>query len=503
MINLVPGKSLLKFDSQLPLYNWLYPMKGQDLDTVTHGELFTSVDTAYVRGRSLYFHIPFCDTICTFCTLNRGIGHTGDEAVEAYVQALVKEVAIKARHASVTALPITAIFFGGGSPSILTAGQIRRIGQAIHTHFDMSQLREFCFEVEVKSVTEEKCAAMRDIGVNKVRFGCQSFDPTYRRLFNITASVEQTYAAVEMFSRYFEWTSLDMIYGMHGQSFEQFSSDIEQAMALGTGTMELYPITNIVTQAPLHHGYAAKGLQPLSFTHKMAMTIYLNQYLRASGWQQHNGHGFLRLPEGHVREPQFISRAYTNIYNEYCWAYHDLDLIGFGSSAISQVDRFTVMNDENRVSYTKRLLEEDDFRINVSVADDLPWARGLVLRLPYFGFVEKSLIPWEHIPAEMVDKLGRLVDEGLLEEDEKEYRVTELGWIWYVDMMYYLSPADDQRILDEFVELKDRTRGITDGDRRTLPLTPIGGGGTAGAPACGTGCGSAARPPARVLQGAV
>lgn len=485
MIDLVPGKSLLKFTSQLPLYNWLYPMKGQDLDTVTYHQLYSEIDVSTTTSRALYFHIPFCDTICTFCTLNRGIGHTGDEAVEHYVRALIREVEIKARYSAVTSRPIKAIFFGGGSPSILTPDQIRRIGRAIHDHFDTSGLEDFCFEVEVKSVTEAKCQAMRDIGVNKVRFGCQSFDPLYRKLFNVTATLEQTYAAVAMFSRYFDYTSLDMIYGMHGQSIEQFSSDIEQAVGLGTETMELYPITNIVTQAPLHHGYAARNLTPLSYLQKMSMTIYLNTYLRASGFQQHNGHGFLRLPSDHTPEPYFISRAYTNTYNKYCWAYHDLDLIGFGNSAISQVDRYTVMNDENRSTYTKSLLERDDFKINLSVADDLPWERGIVLHLPYFGWLEKSRVEWDHIPADMIEKLGRLVSEGLLDEDDEEYRVTELGWIWYVNMMYYLSPTEDQRILDEFVVLKDKTRGITDGQRRTLPLTPVANEGERAArPAC-------------------
>ncbi len=470
MINLMPGRTLMKFDEQLPLYNWLYPMKGQELDTVTHQQLFTNVDTSYVRGRALYFHIPFCDTICTFCTLNRGIGHTGDEAVEAYVQALLREIQIKAAYPSVTGIPITAIFFGGGTPTILTAGQIRRIGAAIHEHFDLSVLREFTFETEVKSVTEEKCSAMRDIGVNKVRFGVQSFDPVYRKLFNITASLEQTNAAVALFRTYFDFTSFDMIYGMHGQSYEQLSRDIEAAVDLGTETMEFYPITNIVTQAPLHYGYAKRGLAPLSFIEKMSMTIYLNQYLRASGFQQHNGHGFFRLPPDPVREPWFISRQYTNVYNQYFWAYHDDDLVGFGNSGISQIGKYTVMNDENKVTYVKSLLETGTFKINVSVGDDVPYERGVVLRLPYFGWIEKDRILWDRIPYDLKGRLDRLVQERLIVEDDTEYRITELGWVWYVNMMYFLSPETDQRILDDFVALKYRTTGISDGDRRMLPV---------------------------------
>lgn len=473
MINFLPGKTLMKFDRQLPFYNWLYPMKGQELDTISHHEFHSGIRNEGVRSRALYFHVPFCDTICTFCTLNRGLGSTGDEQIEAYVQALLKEISLKGKYAEATSIPIRAVFFGGGTPTTLSPDQIRRIGRAMHDNFDLTELQEFTFECEVKSVSEAKCAAMRDIGVNKVRFGLQSFDPLYRELFKITATVDQEYAAVELFSRYFEYTSFDMIYGMHGQTFEQFSRDIEYAMNMGTATMELYPISNVVTQAALHHAYAARGLQPLSFIDKMAMTIYLNQYLRASGFQQHNGHGFLRLPEGQKPGPHFISRDYLNLYNTHTWSHHDDEMIGLGNSAISQVANYTVMNDENRSTYVKNLLENNDVKINLTVGDGLPYERGIILYLPYFGRLAKTRISWEHIPAEITDKLNRLVAEGMLEEDSDEYRITELGWIWYVNMMYYLSPASDQKVLDEFTALKRRTRGLTDGDDRMLSLLPI------------------------------
>ena len=470
MINLMSGKTLMKFDRQLPVYNWLYPMKGQELDKVSHHEFFDSANTDIVRNRALYVHIPFCDTICTFCVLNRGLGSTGDEQIETYVKALIREIQLKGRYAWAGARPVRTIFFGGGTPSTLTPDQIRRIGRALHDNFDLTALEEFVFEVEVKSVTEAKCAAMREIGVNKVRFGLQTFNPVYRELFNITATLEQEYAAAELLGRYFDYTSIDIIYGMHGQTIEDFSSDIEQAVQLGTQTIDCYPITNIVTQVPLHRGYAKRGLQPLSFMQKMAMTIYLNQYMRASGFQQYNGHGFFRLPDGAEPGPYFITRRYSHLYNTHIFSHYDDELIGMGNSGASQLGQYTVSNDENRATYVKNLLEKNDVNINLSVAEKIPYERGLVFHLPYVGWVDKNRVPWDQIPSEISEKLDRLVAERMLEEDANEYRITELGWIWYVNMMYYLSPETDQRILDDFVALKRRTSGITDGDNRMLPL---------------------------------
>ncbi|WP_067430239.1 coproporphyrinogen-III oxidase family protein [Nocardioides jensenii] len=476
MVNLISGKkSFIKFDEQFPVYNWLYPMKGQDLDVITHQKLFGAVDVSRVRNRALYFHIPFCETICTFCTLNRGLGAPGDEAIELYVQALIKEIRIKAAYESITSRPITAIFFGGGTPTTLTAGQIRRIGAAIHDNFDLSALEEFTFEMEVKSIDEEKVVAMRDIGVNKARFGLQTFDPVYRELFNITATLDQTYEAAELLKSYFDYTSFDIIYGMHGQTIEQLSTEIQRAVDLGTETIEFYPITNVVTQASLHHGYVRRDLQPLSFMTKMAYSVYLNEYIRACGFQQHNGNGFYRVPEGQDFASTFVSRDYTNVYNSFFWAHYDDDLIGFGNSAISQTGVYTVMNDENRATYTRSLLDHNDFKINVTVADDIPYEKGIVFRLPYFGWLEKGRVEWDKVPAEVMTKLGDLIGEGLVVEKDTEYQITELGWLWYVNMMYHLSPASDQRILDDFVDHKSKIRGITDGNRAMdLPLLDIG-----------------------------
>ncbi|MER5688155.1 radical SAM protein [Streptomyces sp. NPDC002205] len=469
-MKLLPGKTLIKFDEQFPVYNWLYPMKGQELDVTSHEKIFPGLDVGRIRDRALYFHIPFCETICSFCTLNRGLGTTGDEAIELYVQALIKEIQIKARYESVTCRPIKAIFFGGGTPTTLTAAQIRRIGKAIHDHFDMSQIEEFTFEMEVKSIDEEKVVAMREIGVNKARFGMQTFDPVYRELFNITATLDQTYEAAALLRKYFDYTSFDIIYGMHGQTIEQFSKEIQSAVDMGTETIEFYPITNVVTQASLHHGYVRNNLKPLSFMNKMAMSIYLNQYIRACGFQQHNGNGFYRIPEGRQPDPTFTSRAYTNLYNSFFWSHSDDDLIGFGNSAVSQTGAYTISNDENRATYTKNLLETGDFRMNLIQADDIPYEKSLVFRLPFFGYVPKSRLEWDRIPQEFKDKLGNLIAEGLIVEDTDEYRITELGWYWYVNMMYYMSPDSDQKILDDFVALKDRVRGITDGERRMVPL---------------------------------
>ncbi|MEU6182729.1 radical SAM protein [Streptomyces coeruleorubidus] len=463
-------QGFIKFDRQLPVYNWLYPLKGQETDKETVADAHARLDVGSIRSRALYFHIPFCETICTFCMLNRGVGAEGSEAVEKYVQALIKEIRMKAAWPSITAVPPRVIWFGGGTPSILTAEQIRRIGAVIHECFDLSRLEEWTIEMEVKSVTREKCEAFRDIGVNKARLGLQTFDPKYRRLFNITATLEDTYRVVDLLGEYFDYRSFDILYGMHGQTTAEFAEDIQKAVDLGTESCEFYPINHLVTQNALHTGYQSKGLKALSYVDKMGLTVFANHYLRNSGLRLYNGHGYARHPDP-ASDTDFISRRYSNKYHEYCWAHWDDDLIGFGASSTTQCLDWTIMNDESRTSYIKNLLDHDDLKVKVTRAEHVPYERGLVLALPYHGHIDKNRILWDRIPGEVKDRFGELLGAGMFEERPDGYAITELGWTWYVNMMYYMSPAADRKILDEFVEARSKNGGITDGDRA---MTPIG-----------------------------
>lgn len=463
------ARTLMKFDRQLPVYNWLYPLKGQELDTVGFAAAHERLDTAPIRSRALYFHIPFCETICTFCLLNRGLGNTGEEIVEAYVEALVKEIRMKGAVDAVTAVPPRVIWFGGGTPSILTADQIRRVGAAIHDHFDLSRLEEFTVEMEVKSITREKCEAFREIGVNKARFGLQTFDPVYRKLFNITATLGQTHDAVALLGEYFDYRSFDILYGMHGQTTAQFAADVQKAVELGTESCEFYPINTLQTQNALHAGYKAANLRALSYVEKMGMTIFLNHYMRASGFKLYNGHGFARV-EDPAAEPEFFTRSYSNKYHEYCWAHWNDDLIGFGSSAVTQSLEWTLMNDENRASYIKSLERDDDVKVKLTHAGRIPYERGIVLHLPYHGRLRKQDVPWDRIDGEVLAKLDEVVGQGLVAERDDDYVITELGWTWYVNLMYYLSPEADQQILDEFIAVRSRNKAIVDGDRSMTPV---------------------------------
>jgi oxygen-independent coproporphyrinogen-3 oxidase len=450
----IQNEGLLRFDYQLPIYNWFYPLRQRMVeDTVLSEpqEVFNLLDNSKVSRRALYFHIPFCDTICTFCPLVRSRYH-GDAIVEDYTRALIREIELKSRFKPLGEVPVDTIFFGGGTPSILSPDQILRIGKAIRKCYDVRGPREWTFEMEVKSITRDKLAAMREVGTTHARFGLQTFNPLYRKLFNLTATLDQIDEAVGLLKECMPYISFDVLYGMNGQTVEDFVGDVQQSMALGTPTIDFYPINNYVTQRRLHLDYEEHGLEPTSVLTKLSMNIILNELMRAGGYVPHNGHGFAKVPPEEVARRPVVTDLYSYGYHEYVYGYRDEEVIGFGTGGMSSMNRFTTKNMESRDGYIRSLLEKDTWEMDVyehSPRSDA--SRGVIVHLPYHGSLDKSRIDWDQVYPDTLRALSELVEADLIKDVGDRYKITQLGWYWYVNLMYYLHPEEDRDLLDRFM----------------------------------------------------
>lgn len=444
----------VRFSRLLPVYNWYYPLNNQPargLQGERRYDVFSRLDPSPASSRGLYFHIPFCETICSFCPFVRGRNWSSD-VVERYTRALIREIEFKTRFDAVSRIPVGAIFFGGGTPSVLSPDQIQRIGAAIHERFDLRQLREFSFECEVKSITPEKVEALREIGVTHARFGLQTFNPTYRRFFALTASMEQVERAIELLPKYFPHASFDMLYGMSGQTPDEFVRDVELARATGIRNIDFYPINDLVTQPRLQRAFRADDRAPTSALTKFYMNVLLRELMTDAGYLPHNGHGYVTVPVTEIARRPVVTDRYTFWYHEYVYGYSDAELIGFGTNAISSLNGFVLTNDPVRDRYVASLLRDDGWRFTVgehSAGADA--SKPVITRLPYHGTLEKRRVNWDLVHPDTRDALRQLVDAGLVVEKVDSYALTLEGWYWYVNLMYYLSPARERQTLDDFI----------------------------------------------------
>lgn len=145
---------------------------------------------------------------------------------------------------------------------------ILRIGNAIKDNFDLSSLKEFSFEMNAKTVLPERVAAMREVGVTHGRMGVQTFNPEYRDMFKLSATLENIYYGAELLNKTFDYVCIDMLYGMHGQTAEDIIKDLRQARQLGTSHMDVYPINNGVIQKRLKEEYDKRNFKATSALNK-------------------------------------------------------------------------------------------------------------------------------------------------------------------------------------------------------------------------------------------
>lgn len=456
-MNLLHQPSLIKFDRQFPIYNFFFPGQGKEISKVSLQEVLALAQNK-IKSRALYFHIPFCDTICNFCPFTRG-KYSSREAIDQYFESLIAEIRMKADLVDLKYIPIGAIFFGGGTPSLLSSEQIVKIGELIRSTFNLSDLREFSFEIEAKSLTLDRAQAMREIGVTHPRFGLQTFSPKWREMFNLTSSLEQIYDATALLKEMFPVQTFDILYGMSGQDEEELIADLHAAVAMGTTNIDIYPIDNIMTQVGLHTKLNEAKLAPTSAMRKFSMNVLIDQFMRHSGFMPHNGHGYVRTPP----TSDVVSNVYSFVYHKHVYGYHDFDILGFGSNAVSSTIGHVITNTHGKKIY-REILAEGRFPCVISQHDvSLDYSRPVILHLAYHGYLDKRQVLWDKVHPEVLRKLEQLKQEGLVVDNEESMFLTKLGWYWYVNIMYYLMPREDQLVMNGIVveKLKDTGRSFT------------------------------------------
>lgn len=441
------NNGFLKFDYQFPIYNFFFPNQTYKSIPGDKESLEKILITAneFAISRALYFHIPFCEKICTFCPFTKGL-YKNQESIDQYVVALIKEIEYKAQLINYKDVPITAIFFGGGTPSLLSPKNIYDIGEAIHKHFDLTCLKEFSFEMHITSISQEVVTAIKDIGATHARFGFQTIDPTWRKLFNLDPSTELIDRAAELLVPNIEYVLCDILYGMNGQEEDMILRDIDKADSLGINNIDIYPINNIVTSSKLHRSIKDYTANITSATRKMSMRILADLHLRQKGFMPHNGHGYVKTDV----TDKIVTDKYSFIYHEHVYGYSNYDLLGFGVNAISSVRGHIITNTAAREQYISTM-SNGNYRCKVSQHDTLlDDMKPLILRLAYHGYVEKNKISSTIVPN-LLNKIKNLIKSGLVVEDEISYQLTKQGWYWYTNIMFYLMPEQEQLILKKIV----------------------------------------------------
>lgn len=422
---------LLKFNKPAPRYT-SYPTAPE------WGELLPDsyVERLEELGRSkaplsLYFHIPFCKTMCLYCgcsvVLNRK-----PENEEQYVDYLCKEIDLVSAHLS-KRQRAAQIHFGGGTPTKLTIPLFARLYEKIATTFEIDEKAEVAIEIDPRTVVEDegaKLTFLKNLGFNRVSFGVQDTDPKVQEAVKRRQSLEMTQRTYEQARALgFKGINIDLIYGLPYQSVETFHATVEHILQMRPDRISLFSYAKVPWLKP-HQKAISDSTLP---TTEEKFQIYANARARFV----EEGYVAIGMDHFALKEDEIVhayqSKTLQRNFQGYSLKLAE-DMVSFGASSIGFV----------RGGYVQNLKELPAYYASLD-AGKLPIHRGKILtdedhlrkwvihtlmcdfELDKRVFQSRFHDAFDQHFADTQDTLNMLEKDGLIVNLPEKIVVTELG----------------------------------------------------------------------------
>ena len=221
------------------------PRKARIIPIVPHGKMAASgggggLEFRHALPLALYVHIPWCVQKCPYCDFN---SHEARGAIpEAdYISALIAD--LESSLPLIWGRTVSSIFFGGGTPSLLSGAGLDRLLTAIRTLLPLLPDAEITLEANPGTVESAKFAAFRAAGINRLSLGIQSFNPAHLKALGRIHDGDEARHAIEIATAHFDNFNLDLMYGLPGQTLEEALSDVETALAFAPTHLSCYQLT--------------------------------------------------------------------------------------------------------------------------------------------------------------------------------------------------------------------------------------------------------------------
>lgn len=379
---------------------------------------------------SLYLHIPFCHTRCYYCDFNTYAGML--PVREPYVRALLTEIELAGKMAQLadnTPRRSRTIFFGGGTPSLLSVQQMQRLLQACSSAFAVDADAEITLEANPGTLTQEQLVGLREAGINRLSMGAQSFDAgLLKSLGRIHTPDEITQAVTYARAAGFTSINLDFMFGLPQQTMQQWRETLQQALELRPEHFSLYSLI-IEEGTPFydwtHEGRITPGDEDLCAD----MYEIADELLQQAGYINYEISNWA-LPGHHSR------------HNLTYW--QNLPYIGMGAGAYSYFGNRRFSNERDPLTYNKilktrhipevesELIEREE---EMSETAFLALRTALGLHLPTFE--KRFSLPF----AQFVGNRLRIVEEaGLLEHEDGWLRLSKRGRLLGNEVFFRLLP---------------------------------------------------------------
>ena len=409
-----------------------YPTAPQFTDATPYETLVEAIrrdNQEAARPLSLYFHLPFCETLCWFCGCTTVITLRRDAASE-YLDYLEQELALL--HPLVNpSRRVEQMHFGGGTPTFLPPAVIRRLGEAIHSRFQFAPDSENSVEVDPRRITRDHVRAFRELGCNRASMGVQDTNPEVQLAVHRLQPMEVTRQAFDwMRAEGYHSISLDLIYGLPHQTADSFARTIDEVLTLQPDRLAVFSYAHVPWIKPSQRIFEKQANLP-STDEKLRMLATAVRKLTAAGMVYIGMDHFARADD----ELAVAQREGTLQRNFQGYSTHaGASIYGFGMSSISQTAD----------SYRQNRKELPDYCAGLD-AGRLPLERGLILteedrlrrqvimrimcdrRIDYAALSRRLGIDFRSRFAREIESLADLEADGLLQRSAEGMVVSGIG----------------------------------------------------------------------------
>jgi oxygen-independent coproporphyrinogen-3 oxidase len=385
-------------------------------------------DESGAKPLSLYFHIPFCNTLCFYCACNKVITKDRSKSAE-YIRYLIKEMAMQAALLGPNQV-VEQLHFGGGTPTFMSDDEIRQLMAAIRQYFKLVEGGEYSIEIDPRKVSDATIALLGEAGFNRISIGVQDFDDAVQRAVNRIQSEEETLRIIHAArANGFKSVSIDLIYGLPKQTLEGFGKTLDKVIAADPDRLSIYNYAHMPTifkpQRRIHEADLPAGQLKLDI-----LSLAVNK-LTAAGYV-YIGMDHFAKPQDELAVAQRQGRLHRN-FQGYS-THSDCDLVAIGVSSIGKIGP----------TYSQNYRELEDYYAALD-RDELPIMRGLELNdddlvrreiiqalmchfeLDKQAFEREFKIGFDQYFLTEQDELLEYEREGLLELSPQRIAVTPKG----------------------------------------------------------------------------
>lgn len=381
------------------------------------------------RDLSLYFHIPFCETLCWYCgcttviTLNHGQGTT-------YLNYLEKEVAQMSTLLN-SRRKVVQLAFGGGSPTFLNPDEIRRLGDIIHRHFTFADGYEAGVEIDPRRLTRDHIAALREIGFNRASLGVQDFDAKVQEAVHRIqpqAMTEQVLGWVRELG--FTSVNFDLIYGLPHQTVESFNRTLDIVLSLQPDRLAVFSYAHVPWVKPAQKILEQKILPSPEV--KLELLKMVIERLTENNRYVYIGMDHFARPADELAVAQSRKQLQRNFQGYSTRA--GADIYAFGMSSISQIPEAYWQNEKDLVKYYAAL---DAGQVPLTrgylVSDEDKLRRETIMRvmcdlsLDYAAMSQRLGLDFRSHFEREIESLGDFESDGLVRRSATGIEVTDTG----------------------------------------------------------------------------